>query len=184
MPGVTARSPDGPGGDLFTAPVLQWLQRRGCGGVHALDDDDDDAPRWRTAQVGPHGSDVSGWRFGYRDETGAGHGILLGFAERDALSADERTTLAGYLALAGPCADAGRGPAVLVDRDAVSQRIHDLRNGLNSLLMNVAVLGTRLPEAERQGRFAKQVQIDGERCATLLQALADIVRPPGPPLAG
>jgi hypothetical protein len=184
MPGGTARSPDGRVGEFFTAPVLQWLQQRGCRGVHALDDGDGPAPAWRTAPVGPHGSDISGWHFGFRDGDGGGRGLLLGFADREALSAGEREALAGYLALAGNCAGGGAGPAVLVDRDMVSQRIHDLRNGLNSLLMNVAVLGTKLPESERHGRFASQVQVDGERCAALLQELADTVRPPEPPLAG
>ena len=79
---------------------------------------------------------------------------------------------------------AGAPGAVSVDRDLVSRTIHDLRNGLNSLLMNAAVLAAKLPPADRDGRFARQVQADGDRCATLLQALADATRPPDAPLAG
>ena len=44
------------------------------------------------------------------------------------------------------------GGSVSVDRDLVSRTIHDLRNGLNSLLMNVAVLSGKLPPADRVDR--------------------------------
>ena len=76
------------------------------------------------------------------------------------------------------------GGSVSVDRDLVSRTIHDLRNGLNSLLMNVAVLSGKLPPADRDGRFARQAQADGERCAALLQALCDGLRPPEEPRVG
>ena len=71
-----------------------------------------------------------------------------------------------------------------MDREQLSRAIPDLRNGLISLLMNAAVLAAQLPPADRDGRFARQVQADGDRCATLLQALADTTRPPDVPLAG
>ena len=76
------------------------------------------------------------------------------------------------------------GGSVSVDRDLVSRTIHDLRNGLNSLLMNAAVVAAKLPPPERDGRFARQVQADGDRCATLLQALADATRAPDATRAG
>lgn len=85
--------------------------------------------------------------------------------------------------LKGPDGD-DAGASVSVDRELVSRTIHDLRNGLNSLLMNVAVLAGKLPPADREGRFALQAQADGERCATLLQALCDALRPPDAPRVG
>lgn len=77
--------------------------------------------------------------------------------------------------------DGGRGEHVVlqIDAETLARRLHDLRNGLNSLLMNAAVLAAKLPPAERDGRFARQVQADGERCAALLQDLAAAVLPPG-----
>jgi hypothetical protein len=184
MPGETGTSPDGSG--LFAPSALQWLHGHGCRGIHRLPDvAPGDMPDWITVPVGRHGGDESGWRFGWRDADGRERRLLLAFDAPDALPPPARAALAGYLAFAGPCSggDAGDGPAVLVDRDDVAVRIHDLRNGLNSLLMNVAVMTTKLPPEERSGRFATQAQADGERCAALLQALADALRPPVAPLS-
>ena len=47
--------------------------------------------------------------------------------------------------------------------------------------MNAAVVNVKLSPEEREGRFAKQVQADGERCAALMQELADAIRPPDAP---
>lgn len=193
MPEAAARNPEA--GALFTASVLQWLQRCGCRGVHPLDDDPsvsaaesatpvEPAPEWVTLPIGRHGSPVSGWRFGWRDDTGRPRRLLLGFDDAAHLPETARRELGAYLVFAGSrAADAGR-PAHLIDRDDVAQRLHDLRNALNSLLMNAAVVNTKLPAAEREGRFALQVQADGERCAKLLQELADAIRPPESPRAG
>ena len=184
MPGAKARNPDGEAA-LFTAPVLQWLLRHGCRGAIPVDGAAaGDDPEWTTLPVGPHGSPASGWRFGWRDDDGGDHRLLLVFTDRDALPAQARAALAGYLAFAARCAGGGAGAAAIMDREQLSRAIHDLRNGLNSLLMNAAVLAAKLPPADRDGRFARQVQADGDRCATLLQALADTTRPPDAPLAG
>ena len=184
MPEASARSPDGDG--LFTASVLQWLRRQGCRGVHPLGDGDGlgdtDAPVWTTVAAGPQKAATRGWRFGWRDAAGARRALLLDFAEPDQLPDASRAALAAYLHLAGRCLGDAPGSAHLLDRTDASQKIHDLRNGLNSLLMNVAVLTTKLAPADREGRFAMQVQADGERCAALLQSLNDAIRPPdGPP---
>ena len=184
MPGAKARNPDGEAA-LFTAPVLQWLLRHGCRGAIPVDGAAaGDDPEWTTLPVGPHGSPASGWRFGWRDDDGGDHRLLLVFTDRDALPAQARAALAGYLALAARCAGGGAGAAAIMDREQLSRAIHDLRNGLNSLLMNAAVLAAKLPPADRDGRFARQVQAAGDRCATLLQARAAATRPPDAPLAG
>ena len=186
MPEASARSPDGDG--LFTAPVLQWLRRQGCRGVHPLGDadgpGDTDAPAWTTVAAGSHQAPIRGWRFGWRDAAGARRALLLDFAEPDQLPDASRALLAAYLDLAGRCLDDGPGSAHLLDRADASRKIHDLRNGLNSLLMNAAVMAVKLPPAEREGRFAQQVQADGERCAALLQELSEAIRGPDAPRAG
>lgn len=72
----------------------------------------------------------------------------------------------------------GSGVA-LVDRDGLRHALHQLRNGLNSLLMNAATLTYRadtLPEPLR--RFANQLQREGERCGTALEELEQLVARP------
>ena len=181
MPAESARTPDE---SLFTGPVLQWLRDRGCRSVHALDSGDDDTPAWVTLPVGRHAAPVSGWRVGWPGEDGRTRHVLLEFGEPAQLPDAPRRELADYLRFAGRCADGAGGAAHLIDRDETAQRLHDLRNGLNSLLMNAAVMTTKLPPAERDSRFARQVQDDGERCAALLQELADAIRPPESPRRG
>src|SRR5687768_13820996 len=136
---ASARSRDGDA--LFTAPVLQWLRGHGCCGVHALDEIDDtpDAPDWATVPLGPHRAPTRGWRFGWRDAEGVRRGLLLAFAEPDALPDTARRAVAAYLDLAGRCAGTAPGSAHLLDRTQAAKTIHDLRNGLNSLLMNAGV---------------------------------------------
>ena len=192
MPEAAARNPDDDG--LFTAPVLRWLHRCGCRGVHRLEDDAAEAgdaplpagttPEWVTRPVGRHGTPVSGWRFGWFDDTGRARHLLLAFADAEQLPEAARSGLAAYLGFAGGCRDEPGGSAHLIDRDDASRRLHDLRNGLNSLLMNAAVMTTKLPPADRDGRFARQVHADGERCAALLQEFADALRPGGAARSG
>lgn len=189
MPGAAARNPESAGTPaIFTAPVLHWLLQRQCRGVHVLvgaSRRGDSDCEWITAPVGPHGNDVDGWCFRCDGEDGSERRLLLAFAQPEALSPRERAQLAGYLEFATACADAGGdGDAVaLLPRDEIGRHIHDLRNALNSLLMNVAVIATKLPPKDRAGRFATQAQADGERCAARLQALAEAIRPADAPLA-
>ena|SRR5688572_18829088 len=185
MPEATTRTGEHVGEGLFTGPVVQWLHRRGCRGMHALPEAaPGELPDWHTAPIGRYDAPVSGWRFGWTADDGRERRLLLEFGEPGELPPADRDTLAAYLALAGPCADALAGSALLIDRDAVATRLHDLRNAVNSLLMNAAVLTTKLPREERSGRFAAQVPIEGERCAKLLQSLAETIRPPDTPRAG
>jgi signal transduction histidine kinase len=51
------------------------------------------------------------------------------------------------------------------------QLVHELRNRLNSLLMNAAVLRSRLPDGERDSLYARHLEHDGLRCAELVHAL-------------
>jgi signal transduction histidine kinase len=54
---------------------------------------------------------------------------------------------------------------------STDQLVHELRNRLNSLLMNAAVLRSRLPESERDSPYARHLEEDGMRCAELIHAL-------------
>lgn len=54
--------------------------------------------------------------------------------------------------------------------------LHELRNRLNSLLMNAAVLRDRLPADERDSSFVRHLEEDGERCAALIHRLDEACR--------
>lgn len=60
-----------------------------------------------------------------------------------------------------------------ITREELEVLVHDLRNHLNSLLMNAAVIASACPDRARLGHFIDQVERDGERCAEALQRVAD-----------
>lgn len=75
-----------------------------------------------------------------------------------------------------PAVDPARTPAgthyVQLPREELQAFVHDLRNGLNSLLMNAGVVAAASDRA-RFGRFVEQFERDGERCAESLRELSD-----------
>jgi signal transduction histidine kinase len=58
---------------------------------------------------------------------------------------------------------------------AADELLHELRNRLNSLLMNAAVLRSRLPENERDSPFAVALEQDGIRCADLVHRIDELL---------
>ncbi|MGH8030003.1 MAG: hypothetical protein ACREO3_08720 [Arenimonas sp.] len=153
--------------------LLDWLQAKGCTGVGlAADDDDDDRVAWRD-------SPVTGWRVPLGD--GRGSGVILAFARPDLLDAIELGDVAALFARlhAFPLAH-DAGGAVLVDHAEVRRLIHDLRNGLNTLLINASVL-TRA--AQREPALARSVEFiehAGVSCAAQLDRLSELTaRPQG-----
>ncbi|HEY2346638.1 MAG TPA: hypothetical protein VGH80_12305 [Xanthomonadaceae bacterium] len=61
-------------------------------------------------------------------------------------------------------------------RDPVGQAAHDLRNGLNTLLMNAAVLGARIDDMPESLRpFVGQIATAGRKCSDDLTRLLDLV---------
>jgi len=65
-------------------------------------------------------------------------------------------------------------------RTQIGQAVHDLRNGMNSLVMNAAVLGARIGDVPEPLRpFVTQIAAAGKKCSedlTKLYALIDAVR--------
>lgn len=146
--------------------------------------DDIDALQASTLEADGDHVDGSGWLLPL--DPGSS-GVLCLFcasqldpAQRATVEPDlERAAQAARAAwtLATPCATEDATVA-LVDRDEVRHTLHDLRNALNSLMMNAATLTYRaeaIPEPLR--RFATQLQQDGERCASGLQALQALLDP-------
>lgn len=104
-------------------------------------------------------------------------------AQREAAAADlERGAEAARATWSLASPSTSRDAVVaLVDRSEVRHQVHELRNALNSLMMNAATLTWRadaIPEPLR--RFATQMQHDGERCAASLQQLQVLLDAPAP----
>ena len=73
-------------------------------------------------------------------------------------------------------------PRAPVPRDPIDQAVHDLRNGMNSMLMSAAVLGARIGEVPESLRpFVDQIAKSGQRCSKELAdlyAMVDAIRKP------
>jgi signal transduction histidine kinase len=72
-----------------------------------------------------------------------------------------------------PAAARGDAEIVRIPREELQALIHDLRNHLNSLLMNAGVLAAACQDRQRYGRYIDQVEQEGERCAEALRGLSD-----------
>jgi len=60
--------------------------------------------------------------------------------------------------------------------ESLAEAIHALRNGMNSLLMNTAVLGARIDEVPQSLRpFVEQISKAGYRCSEDLARLFALV---------
>ena len=167
--------PDGAGplSDWLAPALLDWLHAKGCTGVSLVEDDNgDDAVAWRDAPQ-------SGWRVPLGD--GRGSGVLLAFERADQLDA---TQLADVAALferlhAFPLVPDASG-AVLVDHAEARRLIHDLRNGLNTLLLNASVLARAAAKKPALARSAGYLESAGAACADHLNRLSELTsRPQG-----
>jgi hypothetical protein len=159
----------------WLAPALvDWLHAKGCTGLTLLEreEDGDDAVAWRDVPL-------PGWRVPLGD--GRGSGVLLAFASRDALGARELDDVAALFARlhAFPLVHDASG-AVLVDHAEVRHLIHDLRNCLNTLLINASLLTRAATGMASLQRSAEFVENAGSACTEHLNRLSEITsRPQG-----
>lgn len=175
MPRTPPTDGAGPLSDWLAPALLDWLHAKGCKGVFLVDHDDhggDDAVAWREAPQ-------CGWRVPLGD--GRGSGVLLAFANPGQLDA---TQLADVAALferlhAFPLVPDASG-AVLVDHAEARRLIHDLRNGLNTLLLNASLLAGAAATKPTLARSAEFLESAGAACADHLNRLSELTsRPQG-----
>lgn len=65
------------------------------------------------------------------------------------------------------------GDRVTLPREELQVLVHDLRNHLNSLLMNAGAVAALCRDGGRAERFVTQIETDGEKCAQALRDLSD-----------
>lgn len=161
----------GPLSDWLAPALLDWLHAKGCTGISMLEDGDEGMD-WRDA---PN----PGWRVPLGD--GRGSDVLLAFARPDQLDAGERADVAALFERlhAFPLVPDASG-SVLIDHAEVRRLIHDLRNGLNTLLINASLLSRVAANQPALARSAEFVQNAGAACADHLNRLSELTaRPQG-----
>jgi hypothetical protein len=167
------REAAGPLSAWLAPALLDWLHAKGCTGVTLLehgDDDGDDTVAWRDAPV-------PGWRVPLGD--GRGSGVLLAFADKVQLGATEVDDVAALFQRlqAFPLVPDATG-AVLVDHAEVRRLIHDLRNGLNTLLVNASLLTRAVADNPALARSSEFVESAGNACADTLNRLSELTASP------
>lgn len=157
---------------LFPPPLRAWLVERGCDDAHWVAPGEPVPARERRSSVDfdvDMGSAPTRWLV-----------LRLHFAEGQALAADEVRAVAAYLAALGPFLQAAvppvRDPWLTLSRETLLVVEHQLRNHLNSLLMNAAVLSLRSGAPESDPTL-EQMENDGRRCLDVVQQL---LHPPTP----
>jgi signal transduction histidine kinase len=73
------------------------------------------------------------------------------------------------------------GGAVLVDQDEARRLIHDLRNSLNTLLINASLFTRHARDDPRLEKAAGFLESAGTRCAEDLNRLGELFRGPSVP---
>jgi hypothetical protein len=63
---------------------------------------------------------------------------------------------------------------VTLPREELRRLVHDLRNHVNSLMMNAGAVAALCKEGDRVARFVAHIEDDGERCAQTLRKLSDL----------
>jgi hypothetical protein len=159
----------GPLSDWLAPALLDWLHAKGCTGISRLEDDG--------GGVAWHDTPVAGWRMPLGD--GHGSGALLAFASPDLLTADERADVAALFdrLRAFPLAHEAAG-AVLVDHAQVRRLIHDLRNGLNTLLLNASLLTRAATSMPGLARAVEFVDHAGSACTDNINRLSELTARP------
>jgi signal transduction histidine kinase len=153
----------------WLAPALvDWLHAKGCTGLTLLDAGScTQAACWRDAPT-------PGWVVSLGDALGTG--VLLAFPRPEALDAAELADVAALFERlhAFPLVH-DASDAVLVDHTEVRRLIHDLRNGLNTLLINASLLARAVGEDQPAlARSAQYLESAGARCAEDLNRLSEM----------
>jgi hypothetical protein len=168
-----ARNPEagagaGPLSHWLAPALVDWLHAKGCAGL-TLIEGGDDAPAWQDAPT-------PGWRVPLGD--GHGGAVLLAFDAREALDHTELDDVAALFERlhAFPLVPDAHD-AVLVDHAEARKLIHDLRNCLNTLLINASLLA-RAADTPLLAKSAAFVDSAGSACAEHLNRLSEITARP------
>jgi hypothetical protein len=156
---------------LFPPAVRTWLVARGC----------DDA-RWVPAgdrPPPPEGVVCLDFAVDFAASPMRWLVLRLHFSQGPGLLPSEGQLLADYLASIAPFLGASgpdqRDPWLTLSRETLLVVEHQLRNHLNSLLMNAAVLSLHAG-INGHDPVLEQMETDGQRCLDMIQQL---LHPPG-----
>jgi hypothetical protein len=167
MPRILPPDGAGPLSGWLAPALLDWLHAKGCTGISLLDGADrDDGVAW-------HDAPETGWRVPLGDDHGSG--VLLAFARSDQLTRselDDVSALFERLHAFPLVPDASN--AVLVDHAEARRLIHDLRNGLNTVLLNASLIARAADATPALVRSAGFLESAGAACADHLNRLSEL----------
>lgn len=156
---------------LFPPVVRAWLAARGC-----------EEARWVPAgerPPAPEGCAVFDFPLDLPGSPLRWLVLRLRFAPGASLSPDDRARIGTYLGGLAPFlvgwSPASRDPWVTLSRETLLVVEHQVRNFLNSLLMNAAVLSLHAGH-EGPDPVLEQIESDGQRC---LDVVRQLLHPPG-----
>lgn len=167
-----APNPDADLSRLLAPSVLAWLAERGCGQA-----------TWRVPAECPTNTDpaMPSLDFDFDIGPAPGHrvGLRLVFGTAIALTEADKAAVSAYLAALGPfLREAAPGEAervVTLPRELLLAVEHQLRNHLNSLLMNAAVVNLKCSGQGGLDQYLDQMECDGRNCLELLRRISDRV---------
>jgi len=159
---------------LFPAHLFDWLRRRGCLAAYWAPPDGQPAAGERTGAV-RRGVELC-WIMASLPSPA--NELRLRFAAPDSLTEAELQALSAYLASLDPflreSGTVAASGSLCIDRDTLVAMEHQLRNHLNSLLMNASALVLQFGRHEDLDRYVDQMQSDGDKCASVLHWLAGL----------
>lgn len=150
---------------LFPPAVRTWLLARGCEGAQWVPAGDRPAP--------PRGVVCLDFTVDFAISPMRWLVLRLQFGAAPGLTPDEGQMLADYLAALAPflaTATDARDPWVTLSRETLLMVEHQLRNHLNSLLMNAGVLSLHAG-INGHDPVLEQMESDGKRCLDMIEQL-------------
>jgi hypothetical protein len=157
---------------LLAPPVLAWLAAKGFERASWLMPADD------RGLIDPSQVTLD-FDFGIGSDPLQKLGLRLVFAASAVLTETDKAAVSAYFAALGPfLQDEGPGDVdrvVILPRETLLAVEHQLRNHLNSLLMNAAAITLKCDEHGDLAQYLVQMESDSQSCLDLLHWISDRV---------
>lgn len=161
--------------ELFSPVFLHWLERNGCQRVSYREICSTKAGQGSVEQ-GSAEPEPGLYAVPVISKLNKLGFYTFAFPQALPLASEIAKTIQQYVAMVFPLMDDTNHAAAfsIVSITAAKTLLHDLRNRLNSLLLNAAVLSAKSAEPALQ-RFSDQIDVDGQSCAKYLLQFSQLL---------